>query len=351
MAIEEKALRIIDANVNRAMEGFRVIEEVARFFLEDKKATSEIKLLRNALKASLIDIPKKKLLINREALKDVGNDLYTKEEGRRNNFSQIFISNIKRAEEAIRCLEEFSKLIDPKIGIKVKGIRFKLYELEKRLTPKIIKHEKLDFTLYVVTDPATDHLKIAGKALSDGVKIIQLRDKHISETDYFHLAKKAHSMVKKYKAVFIVNDYWKILKELDADGVHLGQEDLETMPLNKVRKEIGEDKIIGVSTHSYEQALKAEKLGADYISVGPIFATPSKPGRKPVGIKLLKKVLKKVKAPVVAIGGIDITNFDQVREAGCQRFAVIRAAKDAKIFLSGKRLQDGQHLWLASQAN
>ncbi|MFA6430879.1 MAG: thiamine phosphate synthase [Candidatus Margulisiibacteriota bacterium] len=335
MAKEAQILRIIDANVNRAMEGLRVIEEVARFFLEDIKSTSEIKLLRNALKNALSDIPKKQLLINREALKDVGNGLYTKEESKRNNFSEIFVSNIKRAEEAIRCLEEFSKLINPKIGIKIKGIRFKLYELEKQLTPKIIKHEKMDFTLYVVTDPATDHLKTAHKALSDGVKIVQFRDKHVSEKEYFHIAKKIHAMAKKYKAVFIVNDYWELMNALDADGVHLGQEDLEVMPLNKVRKEIGEDKIIGVSTHSYEQALKAEKLGADYISVGPIFVTPSKPGRKPVGIALLKKVINRVNIPVVAIGGIDVKNYDQVVRSGCQRFAVIRAAKDAKKILGG----------------
>ena len=117
------------------------------------------------------------------------------------------------------------------------------------------------------------------------------------------------------------------MEEVGADGVHLGQEDLAKLTVKKVREKIGEDKIIGVSTHSLEQATAAAKAGADYISCGPIFITPSKPLGKPVGLKLLKKVLKAVQIPVVAIGGIDESNYQEIIKAGGQRFAAIRSSE------------------------
>lgn len=128
-----KVMRILDANINRAMEGLRVIEEVARFIIEDKKLTSDIKSLRNKLKKCIENIPKEELLKARNSSSDVGGKLYTKEEGSRNNLKSIFKSNIKRAEEAMRVLEEFSKLIDPYLGKRFKSIRFNLYEIERRM--------------------------------------------------------------------------------------------------------------------------------------------------------------------------------------------------------------------------
>lgn len=129
----EKIYRILDANINRAMEGLRVVEEVARFILDDKKTTARIKLLRNDLKKAVSKLSREELLKARKSLEDVGGKLYTKEESSRKNILSIFKSNIKRAEESMRVLEEFSKLIKPQLGVKFKNIRFKLYDIEKNL--------------------------------------------------------------------------------------------------------------------------------------------------------------------------------------------------------------------------
>lgn len=324
-----KFYRIIDANLNRATEGLRVVEEICRFVIEDKTLALEIKKIRSNLAKtgkSLIDNDNHYQY--RNAWQDIGRRFYTENEGRRRNVEDVFRANIKRAQEAVRCLEEFSKLLKPMFGKRFKSLRFKLYELEKQIAPKVSKAAKLDFTLYAVTDPARDHLRIIRMAVAGGVKIVQLRDKAISKQKYFRLARRAAKIVRKAGAVFILNDYWDFIKKVGADGVHLGQEDIAKLSIRRVRKEIGADKIIGVSTHSYEQAKRAEKLGADYISVGPIFKTPSKPNNKPVGLKLLRKVLRRVNIPVVAIGGIDRSNVHYIRKAGGQRFAAIRAAEE-----------------------
>lgn len=140
--------RIIDVNLNRAAEGLRVVEEVCRFVLEDKKLTLTMKKLRDQVSRVIgisgyqwegyrgIRIPGK-LLKERRALNDVGREMYTKAEGKRANVESVFRANMKRVQEAVRCLEEFSKLLDPRLGKKFKRIRFKLYALEKKLIEKL----------------------------------------------------------------------------------------------------------------------------------------------------------------------------------------------------------------------
>ena len=334
-----KIFRILDANLNRATEGLRVVEEICRFVLEDPKLTLVVKKLRGGL-SKIIRISGDQregyqavrgsgtLLKERKASEDVGRELYTKGEGRRANIESVFRANMKRAQEALRCLEEFSKLISPKPGKKFKAIRFRLYELEKIIAPRVAKAVKLDFDLYVITDPRFDHLQTVRRAVGNGVRIAQLRDKTVSKREYYRLAAKTAVITRRAGAAFILNDYWDLVNKVGADGVHLGQEDIKHLSLRSVRKKMGADKIIGVSTHSFQQAVSAEKLGADYISIGPIFSTPSKPGVKPVGLGLLRRVVRRVKIPVVAIGGINGTKVNRVRQSGCRRIAVIRAARE-----------------------
>jgi thiamine-phosphate pyrophosphorylase len=333
-----KILRIIDVNTNRAVEGLRVMEDVARFVLEDKELTLEIKLLRGKARKIIGELIEnenrfQQRLLQRKALKDIGRNLYTSSEAKRESLLDIFSANAKRVQEALRVLEEFSKLTSPAAGKSIKDIRFNVYELEKEISLLLNRYLLLDFDLYVVTDPMRDHVEVAREVVAAGGKIVQLRDKSASKKQILKWAREIRKLTKKANATFIVNDYVDIAKTVGADGVHLGQEDLNKLSLKTYRKRLGEDKIIGVSTHSYSQALKAAREGADYISVGPIFKTPSKPLGKAVGLKLLRKVLKKIKIPVVAIGGIDDSNIYNVRKTGCQRIAVIRAVlakKDLK---------------------
>ncbi|PIS31402.1 thiamine phosphate synthase [Candidatus Saganbacteria bacterium CG08_land_8_20_14_0_20_45_16] len=335
---EKKSIkRIIDANINRAVEGVRVIEEISRFVLEDKKTTGELKHIRSVLRLLAKELG---VLNNRKISTDVGKDSFSKTEARRETLLDIFAANIKRVQEALRVLEEFSKLTAPKAGQTFKKIRFQIYELEKVLFAKLSKRLKLDFNLYLVTDPQFDHIKGAKAAIAGGVKIIQLRDKGGDKKKYLGLAKKMRALTSSAGVTFIVNDYVDIAKEVGADGVHVGQDDLKKTTVAKIRKVLGDDKIIGVTTRDLEQAKKAEKDGADYVSLGPIFKTPSKPGVEPRGVKKLAQVVKALRIPVVAIGGIDQSNVKQVLGTGCSRFAVIRAVLKHKSPASAiKKLQ------------
>ncbi|KAF0132951.1 MAG: thiamine-phosphate pyrophosphorylase [Candidatus Saganbacteria bacterium] len=134
--------RIIDANINRAMEGLRVVEEISRFLLEDKKITLKIKNLRAELKDAISSIPKNNLLSNRDSSGDVGGKLYTASEAKRTEIEDIFYSNIRRVEEAMRVLEEFSKLIYAKLGARFKNIRYKVYEAERQIAAIMVKYNK-----------------------------------------------------------------------------------------------------------------------------------------------------------------------------------------------------------------
>jgi thiamine-phosphate pyrophosphorylase len=316
MTNEGRIFRIIDANVNRAVEGLRVVEEIARFILEDKKLTGQLKAMRAQIRRA------KPPLSARGSESDVGRKLYHETEADRQGLLDIFTANIKRAQEALRVLEEYTKLIDPKHGAVYKECRFKVYDLEKALFPKLAKLEKLDFDLYLVTDPMRDHIKATKLALAGGVKAIQLRDKTASKAQLLKWAKQIVKMTRKAGATFIVNDYADVAKASGAEGVHVGQ---DTKNIAQIRKELGPDKIIGVSAANLAQALKAERTGADYVAVGPVFATPIKANIKPVGLNVLRTIVKRIKVPVVAIGGIDQNNTNKVLATGCQRIAVIRA--------------------------
>jgi len=158
--------------------------------------------------------------------------------------------------------------------------------------------------------------------ISGGATVIQVREKASSTLSFLNRAIKMRKIIGK-KAFFIVNDRVDIAIASGADGVHLGQEDL---PIAFARKIMGEDKIIGISTHSIEQAQKAEKEGADYVAVGPIFSTQTKPNSgPPKGVEIISEVKRKVNIPVVAIGGINRENVGEVIRAGADGVAVISA--------------------------
>jgi thiamine-phosphate pyrophosphorylase len=170
--------------------------------------------------------------------------------------------------------------------------------------------------------------------------IVQLRDKVSDRKTVLKNARKLAKLFLKGKTIFIVNDYIDIAKVSGADGVHIGQDDL---PIELVRKLLGKDKIIGVSCHSLKQARQAQRSGADYISIGPVFSTPTKPEYKPVGLTLIKKCKKVIKIPFFAIGGIDPSNVVKVMSCGGQRVVVCRAlfkAKELSVYCKHPAISD-----------
>lgn len=165
-------------------------------------------------------------------------------------------------------------------------------------------------------------LKRAAKGLlGAGIDIIQLRDKRSKKKEVLKDALRLHKILKGRKALFIINDYPDIAKIIDCDGVHLGQDDLS---IESARGILGADKIIGKSCHTLKQAVIAEKEGADYIGVGPIFPTPTKPGYKAKGLRFVRQAADNIRIPFFVIGGIDETNLGQVCKSGAKRIAACR---------------------------
>jgi thiamine-phosphate pyrophosphorylase len=179
-----------------------------------------------------------------------------------------------------------------------------------------------DARLYFVTGIVPE--RVLAAALEGGVEIVQLRDKHAGDDDLLRAGRLIRRLTREAGALFVVNDLPELALRCEADGVHVGQDDL---PVPRVRELVG-DLIVGLSTHSPAQIAAAE--GVDYIGVGPVYATPTKEGRAPVGLELVREAARAAAVPWFAIGGIDETNADEVVAAGAQRLAVVRAIGDAE---------------------
>lgn len=197
----------------------------------------------------------------------------------------------------------------------------------------------MKYDLYVVTSSelsrGRDTLEVVQAALAGGATIIQLREKHWPARKLVEVGKEIRKLTLKAGAGFIVNDRLDIALALEADGVHVGQEDL---PVNVARSLLGPGKILGVSVGSVEEAIEAVAQGADYLGVGSIFATTSKADAgPPVGVELIRRIKEKVNVPIVGIGGITLSNAAQVIEAGADGVAVISAVVSADDIESAAR--------------
>lgn len=176
--------------------------------------------------------------------------------------------------------------------------------------------------LYLVCDARPDAFLNA--VLSCGVDIVQLRIKQGSAAEILTAAARFKRICAQHGALFLLNDSPELALEADADGVHVGQGDT---PVPLAREIVGHDRLVGLSTHTEQQVVEAD--GADYIGVGPVYDTPTKPGRRPVGLELVRFAALGAGVPFFAIGGIDTDNVERVRDAGASRVAVVRALTDA----------------------
>ena len=191
--------------------------------------------------------------------------------------------------------------------------------------------DKKHMLLYAVTDRAWVGTKSlyeqVKEALENGVTCVQLREKELSEDDFLKEAKQISELCKEYKVPFIVNDNVDIAIACKADGIHIGQEDME---LTNVRKLVGEDMIIGVSAHTVEEAIKAQEGGADYIGIGAVFATSTKTDVDVLSFETLRSICEAVDIPTVAIGGIKKDNICKLKGSGIDGVAVVSAIFAAK---------------------
>ena len=319
--------RIIDANLNRATEGLRNIEEYTRFILNNKNLSKKLKNLRHQI-AQFFEKDYENLINSRNVVNDVGVDIQniTKE----TNKSDVLRANIKRTQQALRVLNEYGTLDDK--------YRYEMYEIEKEIMNLINIEKKTNIksallnnkNIYLITSQNdmddSEFIDRIALILNAGVKLIQYREKNKTAKEMINIAKKLRQLCSMYDALLIINDRIDIAKIVDADGVHLGQDDID---INSARKLLGEDKIIGISTHKPDDAIIAQENNADYIGVGPVFKTPTKPTTTPVGLEYVKWVSQNIKIPFYAIGSIDETNVNEVINAGATRVAAIRALMNA----------------------
>ncbi len=319
-----KTYRILDANVNRAAEGIRVVEDICRFNYEDEKLTKKLRDTRHKVRKNLKYLDSK-LLKHRDSAHDIGKKITTQSKiDKKNDTAQIITANFKRALEALRVIEEISKTTTDMYdtGKEYEALRYELYYLEKEVL-SLSSKKRLPSGIYGITfekfSNGRSNIEVVEEMIKAGIKVIQYREKDKSFKEMYEEAKILRDMTKKEGVLFIVNDHVELAMMVDADGVHIGDDD---WPLKEVRKLVGDDKIIGLSTHSKEQALRAVKLGADYIGVGPIYDTKTK-DYPTVGIEYLEFVVQNISIPFVVIGGIKEHNIKEVINAGAKSIALV----------------------------
>ena len=329
---ESKTMRIIDANLNRIGEGLRLLEDLARLILNDATLSQQLKTMRHGILEK--DWPfNQQLLQARDSEGDVGINIEAPE-GEKRELTTMVVANSRRVQESLRTIEELAKLPDVKLDPdKFKQARFDLYTIEQNLLSRLLRQDKVKRLpgLYVIIDtPALkgrSHVEVASQAIRGGAKVVQLRDKIQSKKELLPIAEQLKKLCAEHDVLFIMNDHFDLALAVDADGLHLGQDDL---PVKAARKLLPIDKILGRSARTVDQAVAAESEGADYIAVGSMYPTPTKETAQVVGPERLRQIRQTVTLPLVAIGGINKDNAAEVMAAGADSLAVIRAVVQAE---------------------
>lgn len=329
-------LRILDANLNRAREGLRVAEEYARFVLEDKAVSKNLKQMRHNLKEAAEKLEASlpgglSLVDKRDTVGDVGTSLSIQSETTRQDASQVALTAAKRLQEALRVLEEYGKVESPEAARIIEKIRYESYTMEKMITtPDDRKKMLAGAKLYVLVTgslSSADPTTACREAVAGGADIIQMREKEMEDGEFHELAMQMAAICREGGALFLINDRPHIASLVQADGIHTGQWDL---PVNMSRRILEPGMIIGRSTNSPEKAQQAAAEGADYIGVGPVYPTKTKEHRASVGLEYVKWASENSPLPYFCIGSINRKTIDGVLEAGAEAVAVCTGIIGAK---------------------
>ena len=288
-------LRALDANFNRAREALRVIEDIARFRFDDRATQAAVRDLRHRL-SSIERGYGRALIAARDSSRDVGREAPTE---RRADAAAVAAANFKRVQEAARALEEFG-------ARGASAIRFALYDLEKAFDAR---RRVAAVRLYVLLDSTVARgplESVAREAVAGGAGMLQLRERGRTDRGLLRLAKRLAAVAHGEGALFVVNDRADVARAAGADGVHLGAGDLPVADARLVP-------VVGATSHSLAEAKAAVAAGADYVSVGPMFATPLKPDLAPRGFAYLGAA-KRLGVPFFCIGGITAANVSRSME-------------------------------------
>jgi len=319
-------LRILDANANRAREALRVIEDYARFVLDDAPLSASLKGLRHDFAQATGGFAAEAIL-HRDTPGDVGTRNKTASEQTRQDVAHVVIAAGKRLGEALRTIEEYLKTADPLRAHLVEEIRYRFYDVEQRvaLTVRPVACAFARVRLYILITESVckrDWREVAREAIAGGADCLQLREKNLEGGELLARAREFVDICRAGGVISIVNDRPDVALLAGADGVHVGQGDL---PARDVRKLIGNRKFLGVSTHDLAQAKQAVSDGADYIGVGPFFRSETKMRDFVAGPDVARQVAEQIKLPAVAIAGINEQNVDEVLASGLKAVAVTAA--------------------------
>ena len=319
--------QIIDANLDRAREGLRVLEDWARFALGREDLVKSFKNFRQILGKHHLRIYKE----SRNFITDKCAGLSHPEQFNRKNASSIISSNAARVEEALRVIEEFSRDHNQNLYKISSEIRYEIYKLEIVLLEAQSNHSLRKILnendLYFITIDTENLFEKIKHILEGGVKIIQLRFKQGKDADNLKFAIRVRKLCNDFDALFLINDRVDIALACSADGVHLGQDDLD---IKSARSILGFSKIIGISASNELDIKKAIQDGCDYLGIGPVFATTTKKGKVPLGIDTLKSLTKDISIPWFAIGGIKQETIPLLKENNIHKVAIITDLVNSK---------------------
>lgn len=326
--INSPILRLLDANANRAREALRVLEDFARFVLDDRDTSAALKSIRHEM-ATLLAALLPEAILHRDTPNDVGRASKTGAEFHRQDIGDVVTAAGKRLGEALRAIEEYLKTLSPAQAASIEQLRYRFYDVEQRLARGLRPAGLLaNVQLYVLISEKSCRLpwlQAAEQAILGGADCLQLREKELNDSELLRRARQLVRLCHQAGKLCVINDRPDIAILSGADGVHVGQEDL---PVVEVRKLVGLEKIVGVSTHNIEQAKRAWLDGADYIGVGPVFPSATKPRSFLAGVGFARQVAAEIPLPAIAIAGITAANVDEVLGVGVRAIAVTAAVLD-----------------------
>ncbi|MFZ5830439.1 MAG: thiamine phosphate synthase [Planctomycetota bacterium] len=331
-------LRVLDAAGNRAREGMRVAEDYARFVLDDRHLTERLKTLRHALAEALTAVPRSHRLAARETQHDVGTGLNAPTEFVRSDARAVLAAALARTQEGLRSLEEYGKVLCPDLGKRFEQLRYQTYTLERAIEATQEGLARLKKArLYVLIGGCASEDQMAERAaelVQAGADVLQFRDKGLSDRELLSRARRLREVTQGTATLFVLNDRPDLAVLCRADGVHVGQDELT---VKDTRTIVGPRCLVGVSTHSIEQARQAVLDGANYIGVGPTFPSTTKPFAAFPGTALLAAVAAEIGLPAFAIGGINEDNLEAVLATGIGRVAVSGAVCAAADHMAAAR--------------
>lgn len=323
--------RILDANANRAREALRVLEDIARFALDSAALSGELKSLRHELQAVLAALPIDRgvLLAARDAETDVGTAIHTQAEYRRDGLAAVAGAAAGRLTESLRSMAEMTKVIGAAdAAARLEQLRYRAYTLEQRLLLALgggTRQWRLCVLISESLCAPRPWERVVEEALTGGADCIQLREKTLQDAELLRRARRLREITRAGGAALVVNDRADVAVIARADGVHLGQTDLD---VHSVRAVTGFGLRIGVSTSRLAEAHRAAEAGADYCGVGPMFETSTKHKPEVAGPAYLREFLAdpvSARMPHLAIGGITPGNIAELARAGCRGVAVSSA--------------------------